>query len=73
MFVKEIESSFIMNVHAHYVTDEKGTRISVILPINEYENLLEELIDVAVIAARRNESSVSHYAVIERLKSDGLL
>lgn len=32
-----------------YITDKKGKRISVILPIEEYERILEELEDQADI------------------------
>jgi len=29
-------------LHPQFVTDNKGTRISVLLPVDEYEQLLEE-------------------------------
>lgn len=32
-----------------FVTDKKGRRIAVIIPIKEYENLMEELDDLACI------------------------
>lgn len=31
------------NVHPQYITDSDGKKISVILPINEYNTLIEEL------------------------------
>ena len=31
------------NVHPQYITDPDGKKISVILPINEYNTLIEEL------------------------------
>ncbi len=35
-----------------YVVDENGNRTAVMLPIEEYEELLEDLQDLAVIAQR---------------------
>jgi len=62
-----------MNFASHYITDEKNTKISIILPINEYEELLEDLSDLAAIATRRDEPELSHDTVIAGLKHDGLL
>ena len=33
-------------LHAHYVVDDTGQKISVILPMNEFEELLEALADL---------------------------
>jgi len=30
-----------MNLHPQYITDDKGTKISVILPIEEFNNLIK--------------------------------
>ena len=56
-----------------YITDEKGRKKEVILPIKNFENLLEDLEDLAIVAERRNEGTVDHEVVIKRLKKDGLL
>lgn len=56
-----------------YITDKKGKKKEVILPLKEFENLLEDLKDLAVVAERRDEESISHEEVIKRLKKDGLL
>jgi len=42
-----------------FIIDEKGKKTDVILPINEYESLLEDLHDLAVIAERRDEKAIS--------------
>jgi hypothetical protein len=60
-------------LHPEYITDGDGNRKSVILPIDEYEQLLEDLADLAAIAERRNEPAVSHQDLLEELKADGLL
>lgn len=60
-------------LHPQYITDERGQRISVVLPINEYQELLDDLEDLATLAERREEIGVGHEEVIARLKRDGLL
>lgn len=51
----------------------KAVEKKVVLPIKEFESLLEGLEDLAVAAARRNEETVSHEEVILELKKDGIL
>jgi len=51
-----------------FVVDEKGNRTDVILPLEEYEELLEDLEDLAAIAKRRDEPSVSFREVKARLE-----
>ena len=60
-------------LHAHYVVDDTGQKISVILPVSEFEGLMEELADLAALAERRDEPTVAHAEVIAGLKADGLL
>jgi len=31
-----------MNLHPQYITDENGVKISVILPIEEFENIIQD-------------------------------
>ena len=51
-----------------YVVDEEGNRTAVMLPIEEYEELLEDLQDLAVIAQRRDEPTVPLDVVVEQLE-----
>ena len=37
------KKSTMITMHPQYITDHEGNKISVVLPIKEYENLLEEL------------------------------
>jgi len=60
-------------LHPQYITDEIGERVSVVLPIEEYRELLEDLEDLAAIAERRDEPGVPHDEVIAGLKRDGSL
>jgi len=52
---------------AEYVV-KNGKRKAVILPIEEYEELLEDLYDLGVIASRRHEPTVPFKDVLGRLK-----
>ena len=62
-----------MNQTLLYLTNEHGDRTAVVLPIGEYEKLLEDLDDLAVVAERRAEPVVSHDDFLAELKRDGTL
>jgi hypothetical protein len=63
----------IRDLQAQYITDESGKKTAVILPIEEFEELLEDLQDLAVLAERRDEPTIPHEEVIAKLKRDGYL
>lgn len=44
-----------------------------ILPLEEYERLIEDLHDLAVVAERREESRTPLDQVLRRLRKDGAL
>ncbi|WP_062265263.1 hypothetical protein [Endozoicomonas arenosclerae] len=56
-----------------YITDDQGNRVSVVLPVDQYQELLDDLEDLATVAERRDEETVSHNQVIKELKADGKL
>lgn len=56
-----------------FVVDEAGNKKAVILPVEDYEHLLEDIHDLTVIAERKNEPSVSFDDLKKRLKADGLI
>jgi len=60
-------------LHPEYVTDSGGKRKAVILPVEEYKELLEDLEDLAVIAERRDMRTIPHHKVKCQLKRDGRL
>lgn len=62
-----------MSQTLQYLTDEHGERTAVVLPITEYEKLLEDLEDLAAVAERRGEPVISHEQFIADLKRDGAL
>lgn len=56
-----------------YVTDENGEKKSVILPVETYEELLEDIQDLIAIAERKEEPTTSLADLKKSLKSDGLI
>ena len=62
-----------MTVKPQYITDAKGRKKAVILPIREYLRMLEDLHDLAIVAQRRDEPTISLEEVERRLKEDGII
>ena len=56
---------------AQYVIDKKGKRTAVLLSLREYEKLMEDLHDLAIVAQRKEEKPISFQEVKRRLKKDG--
>ena len=50
-----------------YITDDHGERTAVVLPIADYEKLLEDLEDLAVVAERREEPIIPHEQFVSEL------
>jgi len=59
--------------HQQYVVDAEGKRVAVVVPINQYEQLMEDLHDLVVVAERRHEKPIELEEMKRRLKEDGLL
>ena len=62
-----------MSDSVQYLTDDRGERTAVVLPLAEYEKLLEDLADLAVVAERREEPTVPHEQFVSELKRDGIV
>ena len=60
-------------LNPQYVLDKSGKKAFVALPVDEYESLLEDLQDLAVIAERRDEAKISLEEFERGLKAEGLL
>jgi hypothetical protein len=56
-----------------FLVNDAGERVSVVLPVADYEELLEDLADLAAIAERRDDATIDHDRLVARLKADGLL
>lgn len=60
-------------IECQYVTNADGEKMAVVIPIDTFQQLLEDLEDLAAVAERREEETVSHDDLIAELKADGLL
>ena len=60
-------------LNPQYLTDDSGKRKFVVLTVKEYEGLLEDLHDLAVIAERRHEPTIALDEFKARLAADGRL
>jgi len=62
-----------MITQEQYVVDSKGRKTGVLLSLKQYERLLEDLHDLAMVAERRDEEPISLEELKKRLKKDGLI
>ncbi len=58
---------------AQFVVNAEGKKTGVLLSVKQYEKLLEDLHDLAVIAARRDEEPITLEEMKRRLQQDGSL
>ena len=63
----------MMTLQEQYVIDTEGNKTAVILSLQRYEQLMEDLHDLAVVAERREEEPISLEEMKQRLREDGLL
>lgn len=56
-----------------FIIDESGEKTAVVLPMEEYEELLEDIHDLAVIAERKDEPTISFDKLKKKLKTDGII
>jgi PHD/YefM family antitoxin component YafN of YafNO toxin-antitoxin module len=56
-----------------YIIDQKGKKKAVLLPLKDYERLIEDLHDLAVVAARKREKPISLDELKRKLKKDDLI
>lgn len=61
------------NDQAQFIVNAAGKKTGVLLSIKQYEKLLEDLHDLAIIAARREEEPMPFEEVKRQLQQDGLL
>ena len=56
-----------------YITDANGNKISVIIPVKKYEEILEDINDLLAFAERQNETTISFDQLKKSLKLDGFI
>ena len=57
----------MISLPAQYVVNEKGNKTAVLLPLAIYEQLLEDLHDLAIVAQRREETPINLSQMLKRL------
>jgi len=62
-----------INLHPQYITDDSGDKISVVIGMEEFENMLEDIEDLTAIADRKDEETTSHNDFLNELRADGTL
>lgn len=56
-----------------FLTDQTGKKVAVVLPVEDFDELMEDVSDLAAVAERRDEKRLTLEQVKQRLISDGLL
>ena len=56
-----------------FVTDKKGRKTAAIVPIKEYEELMEDLIDISACLEIRDEKTIPWEQVKKELIEEGVL
>jgi len=51
-----------------FLTDKKGKKVAAVIPIKEYEEMMEDLIDLAAIVERRNDETIPWEQVKKELE-----
>jgi len=60
-------------IREQFIVNQDGRKTAVVMPINAYRRLLEDLHDLSAVAERRQEPSLPLAEVKRRLQADGLL
>jgi hypothetical protein len=63
----------LKELNLNYISNEAGERTAVVLPIETFQELLEDIEDLATVAERREEPTIPHEVLLAELKRDGLL
>ena len=63
----------VKHLEIRYVTNQAGDRTAVIMPIDDFQELIEDIEDLAAVAERREEPTISHEQLLAELRKDGLL
>ena len=56
-----------------FLTDDRGQKVAVVIPIADYESLMEDISDLAAVAERRDDDRISLNELKKQLTADGLL
>ena len=59
-----------MSAQSQYITNAEGEKISVILPLADYQELLDDLKDLAAIAERKDEVTIPFEIALKEIGYD---
>lgn len=63
----------IKEMNVQYITDPAGSRNAVIVPIDTFNALIEDVQDLATVAERHVEPTISHQQLLDELRADGYI
>ncbi len=63
----------IQDLNPEYITDKEGRKKAVVIPIEEFVELLEDIDDLVAVAERKDEPTISHKELLDELKKDDLI
>jgi hypothetical protein len=63
----------VKQLELQYVTNDAGEKTAVILPIDQFQELIDDIEDLAAVAERRDELTIPHKDLVAELKRDGLI
>ncbi|WP_341327590.1 hypothetical protein [Methylotuvimicrobium sp. KM2] len=59
-----------MTMQLQFITDTNGNKISVILSLEDYEELLEDLEDLAAVAERKDEEAIPFEEAVKEIEHE---
>lgn len=63
----------LKEMSVQYVTDTSAARNAVILSLDTFNALIEDIQDLATVAERLDEPTISHQQLVKVLQADGFL
>lgn len=63
----------MVDLKEQFVVDAKGKKTGIIIPLDRYQKLIEDLHDLAIVAERRTEKPISLDEMKHRLMKHGIL
>ena len=60
-------------IHEQFIVDQAGKKTAVIIPLKDYQRLMEDLHDLSVVVERCHEPTIGLDELKQRLAADGLI
>ncbi len=68
-----LKSLYFANMKTQFLTNEKGKVTAAVIPIKQYEELMEDLEDLAACVERRDEETIPWEVVKKEFLEDAVL